>query len=116
MFRFGAPYVPSMDWSIDTRPDGGTLGVAPRGELDLLTAPLLAHALRDAERAHEGPVVLDLRDVTFMDSSGLAVVLEAVARSRTTGRGFTLRIASSGVVLRVIQLADLLDELPVVQE
>ena len=50
--------------------------VVVRGEIDLATADAVR---ADLHRAFErsGTVVLDLRDVEFMDTQGLAVVIEA---------------------------------------
>jgi anti-anti-sigma factor len=103
-----------MDWTLDTREVDGSLRVTPSGELDLVTAPLLAREILEAERSGDTPIVLDLDAVTFMDSSGLAAVLEAVQRSEEHGRGRLSIVASRGVVVRVLQLADLMDSLPLV--
>ena len=90
-----------MDWTLDTTFVDGTRRVVPGGELDLVTAPLLAR-------------VLDLSAVTFMDSSGLATVLEAVQRGEERGSGRLGIVPGEGVVVRVLQLADLMDSLPLV--
>ena len=50
------------------------------GELDLVTAPVLEQALRDAE-LRAPLVVLDLRELTFTDSSGVRVIISASARA-----------------------------------
>ena len=57
--------------------DGGETTVTVGGELDMATTPTLADVLR--ERIAEGPsrLILDLADVTFMGSSGLAVLVAA---------------------------------------
>ncbi len=59
------------------------------GELDLCSASLLEQALRGAER-HARMVVLDLRELTFMDSAGLHVIINATARIRQAGRRVVL--------------------------
>lgn len=104
-----------MDWTLDTTFVDGTRRVVPGGELDLVTAPLLARALVEAEAAGDDtPIVLDLSAVTFMDSSGLATVLEAVQRGEERGSGRLGIVPGEGVVVRVLQLADLMDSLPLV--
>ena len=61
------------------REEHGWVVVAPRGEIDLLTAP----EVRDALVAAPGPrVALDLRGVGFLDTSGLRVILENDRRDR----------------------------------
>ncbi|WP_354697690.1 hypothetical protein DSM112329_03327 [Paraconexibacter sp. AEG42_29] len=103
-----------MEWTLETTQDDGVLHVVPRGELDLLTAPLLARALHEAER-HEDRIRLDLRGLSFMDSSGLAVVLEAVSRSRERPTERLDILVDGGVVVRVLELAHLMDDLPLVR-
>ena len=57
-------------------------GLRLAGELDLAAAPRLTEALLDFASS-EGEVHLDLTEVSFLDSSGLRVIL-ALARSRQT--------------------------------
>ncbi|MCW3040687.1 MAG: anti-sigma factor antagonist [Solirubrobacterales bacterium] len=103
-----------MDWSLQTAPTDDSLRITATGELDLVTAPLLARALREAAVEADRAILLDLTGVTFMDSSGLAAVLEAVQRSRESAG--TLRISpGNGAVVRVLELAGLLDGLPLVE-
>lgn len=56
--------------------------VAPKGDLDLATAPLLAEALSPRR---EQSVLLDLRGLSFIDSSGLAVVVTAWRNASDAG-------------------------------
>ena len=66
---------------IDTESVGGAVRIAVSGELDLATAPLLAAELA----RHTGrPVELDLRSVSFMDSSGIQLLLDAHAAAAGT--------------------------------
>lgn len=58
---------------------GEAAGVAVRGEVELATAAQLTEALDDAIRATEGPFVIDLSDVDFLDSSGIACLMRARA-------------------------------------
>ena len=68
-----------MEFEIRTD-DHGVIWVS--GELDLVAAePFLAEAERSAEGERE--VVIDLRDVTFLDSSGLRAIL---ALTRSSGQ------------------------------
>jgi anti-sigma B factor antagonist len=54
------------------------------GELDLATAPELERALREA-RSRARLVVLDLRELAFMDSAGAHVIIEASVCARQRG-------------------------------
>ena len=67
--------------------------VTIRGELDTYTAPQLRSHLTDLiEEQGKLPVVADLSEMTFVDSSGLAVLVDALKRVRN--RGGTLRLDS----------------------
>jgi anti-anti-sigma factor len=73
------------------------------GELDVATAPALAQRLRAlTELGHA--VVVDLAEVSFMDSSGLRVLLQARQDADRDGRALELR-RPSPAVRRVIDLA-----------
>ena len=74
--------------SIETRVDGEEAVVALTGELDLSTAPQVEEALTDAEEKGPALIRLDLRGLTFMDSTGLRVVLAADGRARKEARRF----------------------------
>ncbi len=58
---------------------GEAAGVAVRGELELATAAALSAALDEAIRTTEGPFVIDLTNVGFLDSSGIACLMRARA-------------------------------------
>lgn len=59
------------------------------GELDLATTPELSDALEEAQRvAHL--VVLDLRDLDFIDVSAVRVIVGATVAARRGGRGLLL--------------------------
>jgi anti-sigma B factor antagonist len=59
------------------------------GELDLETAPELECTLRESERlAHL--TVLDLRELVFMDCTGVHTIVEASLRARKAGRRLVL--------------------------
>jgi len=58
---------------------GEAAGVAVRGELELATATELSAALDEAIRSTQGPFVIDLSNVGFLDSSGIACLMRARA-------------------------------------
>ena len=49
------------------------------GEIDLATAPQLRSYLHDLMGDANGPILLDLADVTYLDSTGLCEILTAHA-------------------------------------
>lgn len=83
--------------------------VVPEGELDLATAQDLEAVLA----TRSGPVVVDLRKLSFIDLAGLRVLLEADARSRQDG--MHLRFISGPMVRRLFEVAALPDRLMYVE-
>lgn len=78
----GTPEPPELLAVTITRDDGAVV-VTVRGEIDLYTAPSLAAALRDAvDQAPGSLVVIDLSAVTFMASSGIAVLTTGLSHAQ----------------------------------
>jgi anti-anti-sigma factor len=86
--------------------------VTVEGELDLVGAPQLDAALARAYGAGVSELVLDLRGVTFIDSSGIRCVIDAHHQSRS--RGFDLHIHPGLEAAIVFDLAGLTGRLPLV--
>ena len=93
---------------IETRSANGLPIVALAGELDLSQVGVVEQALRGAERARPNTLVLDLSGLTFLDSSGLRLVLEADRRARVEGRRLAV-VPGPEAVHRVFLIA-LLDK------
>lgn len=88
-----------MDFVVEDL-EGGVVRVS--GELDLANAAQLDQRLGE----EDCPVLLDLRNVSFMDGSALRVLLQH--RDRCVEQGKELRIvAVSSAVRRVLELSDL---------
>ena len=101
--------MPSFE--IDRRDDPDRTVLELAGEFDLAAEPAL---LRELETALLSPVlVLDLTRVTFMDSTGLRLLLEADARARD--RGYSCTIVRGPAVHRVIEEGLLASRLDVVE-
>ena len=60
------------------------------GELDMATAPELEEHLMLVERDGIGGVILDLRELTFVDSAGVRTLLNARSRAAEHGHRFAL--------------------------
>jgi anti-anti-sigma factor len=102
------------DFNVSTDRLSGRLVVAPSGEIDLATVGLLRDAVEGALRADD-ELVLDLRGVTFMDTSGLRYLLELNARSDASE--FTLRLVRGpGAVQRVFEVSGIESRLPFVDD
>jgi anti-anti-sigma factor len=99
------------EFSIVTDDDGGRLLVSVRGELDLATAPQLEAVLFPAlERG--GRVLVDLRELAFMDSSGVRAIVAAHMRANGDGARFAVVRPEGGTeVWRIIEVSGLDAEL-----
>ena len=99
-----------MAFTADVTSDGGVATVRFEGELDLASAPQAEGALQRLETSEPPPerLVLDLRGVRFLDSTGLRVILAADSRARRDGRRVQV-IAGPEPVHRVFRIA-LLDK------
>jgi anti-anti-sigma factor len=84
----------------------GTVHLTVRGELDIATAPLLAAHLTAAREDARSSIAIDLEDVTFLDSCGLAVLLGAVRRANREGASVVI-VSASSAVWRMLQLCGL---------
>jgi anti-sigma B factor antagonist len=87
--------------------------IAASGPIDLATSRTLSGRLGEAAGQAGETVVLDLSGVTFMDSTGLGVVMKAHSRLHRQGRRFVV-VAPPGPVLDLLELTSVRDELLVV--
>ena len=94
---------------------GGGVYVELAGELDIATAAKLEDALRPVEAARPALLVLDLRPLDFMDSSGLRALVAADARARDDGRRLVL-IRGNERVQRVLRITRLDERLEIVDD
>ena len=83
------------------------------GEVDLETAPALRETLLPALEHQTGPVVVDLSEVTFMDSTGVHVLVDTRRRLEPQNRQLAIVCRESGQVHRLLALVGLLDALAV---
>jgi len=80
--------------------------LAPKGRLDMSTAPLFRERVRELVASGAAHLVVDLEDVTFVDSSGLGAVIGGLKAARQAGGD--LRIARPNQqVLLVLDLTSL---------
>ena len=90
---------------------GVAAGVAVRGELELATAAQLSAALDEAIRTTEGPFVIDLSNVGFLDSSGIACLMRARALLGREDRVLGL-ICPPGSTRRALEITGVDEQLP----
>jgi anti-sigma B factor antagonist len=65
---------------IEKLPDG--VALRPRGDVDMARSPALRAKLTESIKAMPPRLVMDLSDVPYMDSSGLATLIEALQTTR----------------------------------
>jgi anti-sigma B factor antagonist len=93
------------------RSGGRATVVSLSGELDLSTVPRLQTCLQEHQRAGAAAVILDLSQVTFIDSSGIGALIRAFKDSEN-GRRLLTVIAADTQVERVLQLSGIDKALP----
>lgn len=82
----------------------GRPALAVRGELDISGAEALERALAEVEAGEPHVLVIDLREVTFLDSSGLRSLLAADRRAKGAGRRLVL-VRGPDPIQRVFEIA-----------
>jgi anti-sigma B factor antagonist len=93
----------SSHLSLDLRRIGDASVVSARGDIDLSTFAKAAAAL-EAACEGAGVVLLDLREVSFMDTSGLRLVVEEQRRAAAGGYRFGV-VPGPAKVRRLFEIA-----------
>jgi anti-sigma B factor antagonist/stage II sporulation protein AA (anti-sigma F factor antagonist) len=95
-----------------TSRSGSAVVIALQGELDMAGAITLEAEL---ERLDSDALVLDLRGLTFMDSSGLRVLVVNSQRAQDRGRRFAL-VPGAAQVMRVFEITRMRERLEFVPD
>jgi anti-sigma B factor antagonist len=90
----------------------GVRVVAVRGELDIATSPQVRELLSDAATDRARPLVIDLMDCEFIDSTGLAALLHG-AKPAQNGESHVAIASPSGDVRRMLELTAIDQTIPV---
>lgn len=95
----------SCEFAIEPGPGGDIVVLRVAGEIDMLTLPILRHALRAAADRYSADLVVDLAGVVFCCVRGFALLAEAArtAQSRETGfalSGLTPHLSRVATVLK----------------
>jgi anti-anti-sigma factor len=80
--------MPSFDLRIVR--NGDRTQIVPCGELDIATAPQLERAIAEATADAVAELVLDLRQLTFMDSTGLRALAQANVNAEAAGTSLAI--------------------------
>ena len=82
---------------VNVAADGDTTIVAPHGDIDIASSTGLAAALEQAVSRHPSAIVVTLRAVTFLDSTGLSALVRAWRAAVAAGIDFHVRDPSERV-------------------
>lgn len=96
------------EFEVDVTAEARGTVVTVAGELDLASSQVLEKALAKLEG--ETTVIVDLRGLTFIDSTGLGVLVRAHQLAKEQSRRFGL-VRGDGQVNRLLTLTGLDDEL-----
>ena len=83
-------YRMNINLSIDVATTDNQTFLTVKGEIDAYTAPLLKEKLLPATAKEAEKIVVDLNDVTYMDSTGLGVFISALKSTKEHGSTLTL--------------------------
>jgi anti-sigma B factor antagonist len=101
-----------MIMQIATTPGSDRYIVTVSGEVDLATSPDLDAAVIAGLESGTNSVIIDLTDVSFMDSSGLGVIVRALKRCREAEIELDL-VISNDRVLKVFGITGLDQVIPI---
>jgi len=108
-----SPAAASFDITLTRAPGRATLTLV--GELDLATTPRLNKYLSTLAQTHQGLIVIDLRQLTFLDSTGIAALVGADSYARRFGWSLAI-VTGTPQVQRILEICGLADVLPLADE
>jgi anti-sigma B factor antagonist len=91
-------------FTVDVERRGSALVATPRGDLDMATVPRLREAV-ERERGEGDQLVLDLRALAFLDTTGMRYLVEQHANGHLT------LVRGTAAVQRIFAIAGLEEEL-----
>ena len=101
----------AVPFHVDVARERGGVRVCPVGELDTATIEELRQRIDEAMATGAARLILDLRETTFLDSTGLRLAVEADTRAAEAGTEFSI-IPGTAAVQRAFDVAGLTQLLP----
>lgn len=103
------------------REGSGTVVVAPQGDVDMSCSPALRTALRGEQDARPRRLIVNLSEVGYMDSSGLATLVEAMRTAKRNGTRMVLcgmndKVRAIFEIARLHQFFTIVDDLAQARE
>lgn len=96
---------------LEVRPEGRAILIVVHGELDLASGPELETELGRLAEPPPEFLIVDLRQLDFMDSTGLSILVKAHQRAVDEGREFGL-VRGTQQVQRLLELTGVTERLP----
>src|SRR5215218_4536998 len=102
-------------FSIERLDDTVQVHLKLKGDLDLYTSPTFDDALVAVEGEKWPTIVLDMRELEFLDSMALRLIMRTQARAKQDGRRLVI-VRGPAFLDRVLELSGLADHLELVDE
>ena len=103
------------NFRVDVTTENGAPVLSVRGELDLASSPALEEQVERAVGEAQSTVIIDLRELEFMDSTGLSVLIRAHQRAQEAGHRLAI-VNGSRQVRRLLSLTGVAERLTVVDD
>jgi anti-anti-sigma factor len=103
----------SSTFRVDVHSENGAPLLKISGELDLASSPALEQELERATSSAPSLVVIDLRELNFMDSTGLSVLIRAHQQAQESGHRLAI-VNGSRQIRRLLSLTGVADRLTIV--
>ena len=100
---------------VTTQDSGGQVTISLKGELDLSSVGKVEEELERVEATGTSLLILDLSQLSFLDSTGLRAVVKANERARENGRRFVI-VRGPDAVQRVFSITRLEERLEMVDD
>ena len=104
-----------MGVGFEAEVDAGVVRIALSGDLDVSTAPSVEERLVELEDGGAERVILDMRGLDFIDSTGLSLLINADRRARRAGRRVTI-VSGTGAPRRILETTGLKGRLDIVED
>jgi anti-sigma B factor antagonist len=98
---------------LEVRDEGAATVISVSGELDLASSPALQEELDRVAASDSQMLIIDLRELDFMDSTGLSVLVRAHQRIEEQGRRLAM-VKGPQQVQRLLSLTGVADRLTLV--
>lgn len=109
------------DFQVDHESIGGGMLLRPHGDIDLSCSPVLRTEITAAWKKKPAKLIIDLKAVEYMDSSGVATLVEALGTARKQGSQLVLcgmheKVRSIFEIARLDTVFTIVDDLEKAQQ